>query len=384
MEPSLCYLISKRFIILLCLYTFLFTSILSSTHPLCHENESSALLQFKQSLEIIEPTKIASWKLGGDNTDCCLWEGVDCDENSGHVIGLDLSNSNLYGSINSSSTLFQLVHLQSLNLALNDFNYSEIPARIGQLSRLKYLNLSSSVFSGNVPSETSQLANLSSFDLSYNFDFGGNGNYILKLGIDFTLENLVRNFTKLEYLDLSFVEITSTVPQIMSNLSSPKSLVLIDCGLSGEFPISIFHLPDLRILKLDDNKDLNGHLPEFQVKSPLEIISLPETNFSGKLPTSIGNLRSLVDFNTYQCKFFGSIPAQLGNLKSVTSMDLFGNRFSGLVPSSIGNLTELRFLRLGYNQLTGPFPPQILNLSKLTYLYLAKNNFQGPIPIYNT
>ncbi|KAJ7968209.1 putative Leucine-rich receptor-like kinase family protein [Quillaja saponaria] len=316
-------------------------------HPLCHENESSALLQFKQSLKIKENTsshvypysKIASWKLEDNNTDCCLWEGVDCDENSGHMIGLDLSNSNLYGSINSSSTLFQLVHLQSLNLAINDFNSSEIPARIGQLSRLTYLNLSSSTFAGNVPSEISQLAHLSSLDLSNTYDYPSPSRKSLKLGTDFTLENLVRDLTKLEYLHLSFVEISSTVPQVMSNLSSLKSLVLIDCGLSGEFPISIFHLPHLRNLRLGSNKDLNGYFPEFQLNSPLETIYLAVTNFSGKIPTSIGNLSSLVDFNIRNCNFFGSIPAQLGNLKSVISLKLAGNHFSGLIPSSIGNLT---------------------------------------------
>ncbi|KAJ7968202.1 Receptor-like protein [Quillaja saponaria] len=322
--------------------------------PLCHDNESFALLQFKQSLTIKENTsshvypysKIASWKLVGDNTACCLWEGVDCDENSGHVIGLDLSNSNIYGSFNSSSTLFHLVHLQSLNLALNDFSYSEIPAKIGQLSRLTNLNLSSSVFSGNVPSEISQLANLSSLDLSDNVD--ADENHILKLGIDFTLENLVRNLTKLEYLHLRSVDIFSRVPEVLSNLSSLKSLVLTDCGLCGEFPIIIFHLPDLRNLRLDFNRELNSYL---------------------------------VDFNIWNCNFFGSIPAQLGNLKHLINLKLFGNHFSGLVPSSIGNLTELRVINLGSNQLTGPFPHQILTLSKLTRLRLAFNNFQGPIPI---
>ncbi|KAF3957232.1 hypothetical protein CMV_017730, partial [Castanea mollissima] len=46
-----------------------------------------------------------------------------------HVIELDLSSCNLYGSINSNSSLFHLVHLQSLNLAFNNFNYSQIPSQ---------------------------------------------------------------------------------------------------------------------------------------------------------------------------------------------------------------------------------------------------------------
>ena len=47
------------------------------------------------------------------SNDCCPWDGVESDENTGHVISLDLSSSYLYGSINSSNSLFQLVHFQT-------------------------------------------------------------------------------------------------------------------------------------------------------------------------------------------------------------------------------------------------------------------------------
>lgn len=49
--------------------------------------------------------------------DCCTWDGVTCDLLTGHVIGLDLSCSLLNGIIYANSSLFQLRHLQTLNLA---------------------------------------------------------------------------------------------------------------------------------------------------------------------------------------------------------------------------------------------------------------------------
>ncbi|KAJ6750419.1 hypothetical protein OIU85_000998 [Salix viminalis] len=124
-------------------------------HPLCHDEESHALLQFKQSLVINEfafsdPSaypNVVSWD--GESRDCCSWDGVDCDRDSGHVIGLDLSSSFLYGSIDSNSTLFPLVHLRRLNLAANNFKNSEIR----NLPRLFDLNLSFSGFSGQIPAE---------------------------------------------------------------------------------------------------------------------------------------------------------------------------------------------------------------------------------------
>jgi hypothetical protein len=96
--------------------------------PLCHPDDSSALLQFKKSflVNVSSPSvpwihesdceKVGSWTLEGDKGDCCSWAGVECDEDSGYVIGLHLRSSCLYGSINSNSSLFRLVHLQRLDV----------------------------------------------------------------------------------------------------------------------------------------------------------------------------------------------------------------------------------------------------------------------------
>ena len=137
----------------------------SMQQPLCHDSESSALLQFKQSFLINEyasgdPSaypKVATWKSHreeeGQGSDCCSRDGVECDRETGHVIDLHLASSCLYGSINSSSTLFNLDHLRTLDLSDNHFNYSEIPFAVGQLSRLRSLNLSISRFFGQIPME---------------------------------------------------------------------------------------------------------------------------------------------------------------------------------------------------------------------------------------
>lgn len=65
---------------------------------------------------------------------------------TGDVIGLDLSCTRFYGTIDTTSSLFFLPYLQSLNLALVDFNKSTILAKFGQFRRMTHLNLSSSGF----------------------------------------------------------------------------------------------------------------------------------------------------------------------------------------------------------------------------------------------
>lgn len=142
----------------------------------CSHEESAALIQFKTLFSInrkaskdcvVEPSgpKTKSWK---EDKDCCLWDGVSCDNITGQVISLDLSCSCLSGTFPSNSTLFQLSHLQSLDLSFNDFKKSKIPRGLGHLTSLTHLDLSNSWFSGSIPFEISYLSKLVSLDLSSN------------------------------------------------------------------------------------------------------------------------------------------------------------------------------------------------------------------------
>lgn len=71
-------------------------------------------------------------------------------------------------------------------------------------------------------------------------------------------------------------------------LTSLQALSLYNSELYGEFPVEVFHLPNLKYLDLRNNQNLNGELPEFQ-SSSLIMLQLGETGFYGTLPVSIGN-----------------------------------------------------------------------------------------------
>ncbi|KAB1208708.1 Receptor-like protein 12 [Morella rubra] len=297
-----------RLVFFLTWFLLLLSNSFSSLQPLCHEDESSALMQFKHRFVInkfvssypFAYPKVASWK---NNSDCCSWDGVECSEDTGHVVSLDLSSSCLYGSINSNSSLFHLVHLRRLNLADNHFNYSQIPFRVAHLSRLEYLNLSLSKFSG-------------------------------------TEQDLI-----------------------------------------------------------------TGHLPAFNSSSPLKVLGLGGTSFSGELPASIGNLNSLHALDLRDCRFSGSIPNSLANLTqlifldlsrnsgnmlqgslpvlppSIQSLEVWDNAFTGKISPWVCNLTSLVELDLSYNRLSGTLHPCLGNFSRsLKVLSLKSNNFHGIIP----
>lgn len=360
----------------------------NSLQPLCDEAESLALLSFRDSFLISKSAsanpsaypKVKSWNASSENDDCCSWDGVECDRETGHAIGLDLSSSCLYGSISSDSQFLfdNLSHLRRLNLADNDFNFSQIPAGIGQLAKLTYLNLSGSTFSGQIPFEILQLSNLSSLDLSLNTD-PFSGKKLLKLTTPF-LKSLAQKLSSLAHLDLSFVDIDSAVPENFANLSSLTFLDLTDSSLHGEFPIQIFNLPNLQFVNVRFNKELSGRLPEFHSEMPLKSLRLGGTIFSGELPSSIGKLQSLTELRIRGSNFSGSVPSSIGNLTELTYLDLANNSFSGHIPSSLQNLTRLQFFQLSYNGFRGRTLPWIGKLRNLTLLDLVRTNLEGEIP----
>ncbi|RYR14539.1 hypothetical protein Ahy_B04g071137 [Arachis hypogaea] len=374
--------------------SFSLTNCLPSNHLTtneCHEDESNALLKFKESFVISKSVsqnpfsypKTASWI---PTTDCCSsWHGVECDELTGHVTGVDLSSCQLYGSMDGNSTLFSLVHLQSLDLSDNNFNHSQIPARTGDLSQLRHLNLShgsETTFSGEVPHEVSQLPNLLSLDLRSYIGVDNPDDPINHLRLKTTtLRSLIQNSTRLKELHLSFVTISSFVPNILTNLTHLQKLSLSHCELYGEFPIGVFYLPKLRVLNLEYNRNLSGMLPDFHSSSLISLLNLRGTSFHGSLPASIGNLNSLYWFSISECRFYGSIPSSIGNLTQLEYFKLGYNTISGEIPYSIGNLTNLANLSLVENKLSGEIPYSLFGLENLETLVLGNNLLKGQVEL---
>ncbi|AES99989.1 putative leucine-rich repeat-containing, plant-type, leucine-rich repeat domain, L [Medicago truncatula] len=399
-------------------FTFHFFSLLLLTHftshtfSLCNKHDNSALLQFKNSFSVntsSQPNpyfgcssfsfKTESWQ---NSTDCCEWDGVTCDTMSDHVIGLDLSCNNLKGELHPNSTIFQLKHLQQLNLAFNHFSWSSMPIGVGDLVKLTHLNLSNCYLNGNIPSTISHLSKLVSLDLS------SFGDVELKLN-PLTWKKLIHNATNLRELYLDNVNMSSIRESSLSMLknlsSSLVSLSLRDTVLQGNISSDILSLPNLQRLDLSFNQNLSGQLPKSNWSTPLRYLVLSSSAFSGEIPYSIGQLKSLTQLVLSHCNFDGMVPLSLWNLTQLTHLDLSLNKlngeispllsnlkhlihcylaynnFSGSIPNVYGNLIKLKYLALSSNNLTGQVPSSLFHLPHLSHLYLADNKLVGPIPI---
>ncbi|XP_031272562.1 receptor-like protein Cf-9 [Pistacia vera] len=387
MTPSSNFFSFMHLLLLFSLFNLIVLAHFTSfVQTLCHDDERSSLLRFKESLVInkfasFDPlaySKVALWKA---DEDCCSWDGVTCNEVTGHLIRLNLTSSCLYGYIHSTSTLFQLAHLEWLSLADNHFNGSKIPSRIMNLSRLTFLNLSYSAFSGQIPSEFLKLSNLETLDTSLNRNLE-----LQEPG----LKSLVDKLTHLKVLNLSQVNISSSVPDILANLSSLTELSsrIVNCKES--------------FLQRYSN------YPTFTFSVCRTIKASLGTSFSGEVPYSIGNLNSLILLDIHDCSFSGSIPSSLGNLTKITNLYLSGNQFSGKLSTLFGNPSSLEELDLSYNfssqdsralswmtkyskltylglsqiNLFGEIPSWLMNLTHLTHLYMSQNELKGPIPYW--
>ncbi|XP_049363376.1 receptor-like protein 9DC3 [Solanum verrucosum] len=320
---------------------------------------------------------MSSWNMSGD---CCLWDGVICDEMTGDVIELDLSCSKLVGTIDSNSSLFQLSHLQRLNLSSNDFYGSHISPEFGRFSSLTHLDLFSSNFSGQIPSEISHLSKLHSLRLN------GFGRLRL-IAHDFKL--LLQNLTQLRELDLTLVNISSTIPLNFS--SHLTTLSMGSTTLYGIIPESIFHLPNLETLDLSYSYPLSGYFPKkWNSSASLIELDLSGVNFSDNLPESLGYLtlledhfksNSLEEINLSDNQLQGNLPNSIQNLVNLKIFYLSFNNFNGNVDISLfSNLKQLLVLSLSYNNISGEISSSICNLTSLVMLDLARNNLGGGIP----
>ncbi|KAF2292417.1 hypothetical protein GH714_022196 [Hevea brasiliensis] len=280
-----------------------------------------------------------------------------------HVVSLDLSGCCLFGSINSNSTLFRLVHLQNLNLAYNDFNYSQIPSQIGLLSSLTRLNLSISDFSGQIPPQVLNLSSLISLDLSYN--------YQVKLHKP-SLRDLVQKFTNLKLLDLSSNNIQGPIPSWLWNISK-NSLEYMNLSynfLTGfeEGPI-VLQWAHLSVLDIRSNM-IQGSL-----------LSVPSNYFDGSISPTWRNGCNLRFISLNHNRLQGQVPQSLANCSMLEFIDFGENQLNDSFPSWLGNLPELRVLILRSNRFHGALRKVGTdNFSALQIIDLSENKFTGDLP----
>ncbi|KAF2569437.1 hypothetical protein F2Q68_00027452 [Brassica cretica] len=269
---------------------------------------------------------------------------------------VDFSYNHFSGTIPSLVMPF----LSILDLRRNDLTGS---LKFPNSSRLESMYLGINHFEGTIIEPISKLISLKVLELSFL-----NTSYPIDISLFSPLKSL-------SLLDLSGNSISpdslGSKSDIPTNL---ENLWLTGCSIS-EFPNIVKNLERLEFIGLSDNR-MKGKVPEWLWNLPRLNTVLVSINlldgFEGPVDVLVNS--SVKNLFMDQNSFEGAIPVLP---LSINVFSASHNRFTGSIPLSICNYRSLTDLRIGYNNLTGPIPQC---LSNLTLVNLRKNNLEGSIP----
>ncbi|KAL0384087.1 UNVERIFIED_CONTAM: putative LRR receptor-like serine/threonine-protein kinase [Sesamum radiatum] len=173
----------------------------------------------------------------------------------------------------------------------------------------------------------------------------------------FSVDGL-QNLTLLSSFNASNFALPGSIPGWLGlQLASLQVLDLRSCSISGAIPTTLGNLSSLVELYLSNN------------------------NLTGEVPSSLGQLVGLSVLDLSQNSLTGSIPGSFRALGNLTLLDMSLNLLSGVIPPGIGALSRLRFLNLSRNSLSSSIPAQVGYLSSLVDLDLGFNSLSGSVPL---
>jgi hypothetical protein len=167
------------------------------------------------------------------------------------------------------------------------------------------------------------------------------------------------------------------------NDTNPLQVIEIDLSyqnLSGPLPTSLGQLSSLIFLDLSNNAFSNS-IPDFLGQlSNLYWLDLSNNAFNSSIPDSLGQLSNLSHLSLHNNAFSNSIPDSLGQLSNLYWFDLSNNAFNSSIPDSLGQLSNLAHLSLHNNAFSNSIPDSLGQLSNLYKLYLDSNFLTGIVP----
>ena len=191
-----------------------------------------------------------SW--GDPSTPIGEWDGVLVSGLPPRVLSLDLSERRLSGQI--PAALGRLDALVWLNLSGNVLT-GPVPGELGDLAELRKLDLNQTRISGPIPPELGRLTRLTHLVLR------GQGSDSPHIGgLQGPLPRELGQMTALEVLDIAGRQLTGGIPPEFGQLANLRVLDLSDNQLSGKIPVELAELDNLEGLFLGSNQ-LTGCIP---------------------------------------------------------------------------------------------------------------------------
>ena len=113
----------------------------------------------------------------------------------------------------------------------------------------------------------------------------------------------------------------------------------------------------------------------------MQNLQLEVNMLTGPIPDEIYKLMTdLERLYLWQNEFTGTIPTYVGQLTNMYDFDYGINQLTGTIPSEIGLLINVEYMYFGWNLLSGSLPSELANADRLIWLWLNDNQFTGSIP----
>jgi len=403
--------------------------------------ENPEVNYMSQLLKALTPTPFG-WS---NNTHHCKWNGIVCQSN--RVVAIKLPSSSLSGTLppnlNALAGLTYIdLHNNSLTgplpsisaslvletVYLGHNNFTSVPGHCFQLLvSIKTLNLSNNLnltpwlfpedllssefvhtldleatnILGPLPSDMfDQFPRLHTVFLSHNNmrgtlppSLGKSEVRYLRLNNQDTSNGFtgtIEVISSMRFLSQAWLNnnaFTGPIPN-MSNSTHLFDLQLHSNQLTGLVPSSLFSLPSLTNISLDNN-NFKGPIPVFHkdVKATWEANNFCRSNVGPCDPQVMVVLEifaalgypefASMSNNNDICNNGVLITCQKGKIVSV---DFGGQQLSGTISPAFSNLTSIVNLTLADNNLTGSIPKSLTTLPQLKFLDVSYNNLYGQVP----
>ena len=306
---------------------------------------------------------------------------------------LYFQNDNLTGAL--SSKIGQLTELVQLYVDRNANMTGGIPPEIGQLKKLARINISQTGIGGAIPAELGQCESLLQF-MAFKTNLSGTLPDIWDMPV---LQTVMLHTNP---------GITGPLPSSLSKLkplvngssTTPPSIQIYSCNLTGSIPASFANLPDgTKQVYVNDNK-MTGTIPAVVAAHPnfanwrwdpqqegygLTIAPAPSRQLDSLALVAIYNASD--GPNWAKNKWELDKPIDTWSAVTVTDGRVTALKLSTAnvittewtLPTEIGDLTELTDLRINSNKLTGDLPESLYDLTKLENLYFQNDNLTGAL-----
>lgn len=330
---------------------------------------------------------------------------LNSNELSGHILSLLLNLEKLQsvelflnhfsGTIPADLGV-TLSNLEIFDIVKNDFS-GTIPAAIGTWKHLEVMDLYDNSLSGTVPSEITQLTGLRFLELGDNLLTSsvpsGLSNLILLRYIAWglnaitgTMPSEIGLMTNLTFIGVSYNSMEGTLPSTLVDLVEMR---FFSCRYNyftspqgtDDTLMSIAKLPLLDAFLINRNF-FSGNFKDVAFATSLKLLRLSDNHFTGPyLINNLCHLHDIVEVSISNNEFSGSIPSCVGNWSSVRTLDMGSNNFVGTIPTVFQQFSQMVRLVLESNKFSGDLTNVFAENHKIQTILLSDNSFTGSVPI---